>query len=362
LSAQTKNDGFGLLAIRAKPKARLKQVFPVAFGYHAEAEGHQPSELLKLALQAHRSGFDFIAISDHFHPWFHTHAASCFAWTWISAAAATVPKVKLGPLVSAAIGRYNPPLIAQAFATMDEMYPGRFFLGLGTGEAMNEIPLGIPWPKFGERLQRLKETVEIIRALWTTEFVDYRGKCYSLKSANLYTKPRTKIPIYMAASGPRSAALVGSHADGYATVDHLLPRFKEIWQAIESSAKKAGRDPKAISRNIELFVSYDKDYANALSSARRWKPVLIPDVLNQPIYDPRQLEDRGSHVDDSEIKKTWTIATDAEELIKKAESVISVGFNEVQFHSSSPSEEEFMRAYSEEVLPYLKSTYGKIAS
>ena len=281
----------------------MKQVFPIAFGYHAEAEGHQPSELLKLALQAYHAEFDFIAISDHFHPWFHTHAASCFAWSWISAAAASVPRVKLGPLVSAAIGRYNPALIAQAFATMDEMYPGRFFLGLGTGEAMNEIPLGIPWPKFGERLQRLKESVEIIRALWTSEFVDYRGKCYSLKGANLYTKPRTKIPIYIAASGPSSAALVGSHADGYATVDHLLPRFKEIWQAIESSAKKAGRDPQTISKNIELFVSYDKDYANAVSSARTWKPVLIPDVLNQPIYDPRQLEDRGSHIDDPEIQK-----------------------------------------------------------
>jgi coenzyme F420-dependent glucose-6-phosphate dehydrogenase len=337
----------------------LKKVFPILVGYHAEAEGHQPSELLNLALEAHRSGFDFIAISDHFHPWFHTHAASCFAWSWISAAAATVPKVKLGPLVSAAIGRYNPALIAQSFATMDEMYPGRFFLGLGTGEAMNEIPVGIPWPKFGERLQRLKETVEIIRALWTKEFVDYQGQYYSLKGANLYTKPRTKIPIYIPASGPKSAALVGSHADGYATVDHLLPRFNEIWRAIESSAKKAGRDPLAITKNVELFVSYDKDYSKALSSTRKWKPVLIPHVINQPIYDPRQLESYGSKIDDSEIEKTWAIVTSAEQLIKKVESVISIGFNEVQFHSSSPSEEEFMRVCSKEVLPYLKSTYGK---
>jgi coenzyme F420-dependent glucose-6-phosphate dehydrogenase len=335
-------------------------LLPVAFGYHAEAEGHQPSELLKLGLQAHSSGFEFIAISDHFHPWFHSHAASCFAWSWISAAAATVPDLKLGPLVSSAVGRYNPSLMAQAFATMDEMYPGRFFLGLGTGEAMNEIPLGVRWPKFSERLQRLKETVEIIRALWTTEFVDYCGQCYSVKGANLYTRPRTKIPIYLAASSPRTAALVGSHADGYATVDHLLPRFEEIWQAIESSAKKAGRDSQAISKNIELFVSYDKDYAKALSSTRRWKPVLIPDVLNQTIYDPRQLERYGTEIDDSEIEKTWMIVTDAEQLIKKAESVLSLGFNEVQFHSSSPSEEEFMRVCSKEVLPYLKSTYGKM--
>jgi coenzyme F420-dependent glucose-6-phosphate dehydrogenase len=298
-------------------------------------------------------------MSDHFHPWFHTQAASCFAWSWISAAAATIPDVKLGPLVSAAIGRYNPALIAQAFATMDEMYPGRFFIGLGTGEAMNEIPLGVPWPEFNERLQRLKETVEIVKALWSTEFVDYHGRYYSLKGANLYTKPRTKIPIYMAASGPKSAALVGSHADGYATVDHLLPKFKEIWYRIESSARKAGRNPRVIRKNIELFVSYDKDYGKALSSARRWKPVLIPDILNQPIYDPRQLESRGSRIDDSEIQKTWLIATDPEQLTKKAESVISLGFDELQFHSSSPSEEEFMHVCGQEVLPYLKSIYAK---
>jgi len=332
---------------------------PIVFGYHAEAEGHPPSELLKLALQAHRAGFDFIPVSDHFHPWFHTRACSCFAWSWITAAAATVPMVKLGPMVSAAVGRYNPALIAQAFATMDEMYPGRFFLGLGTGEAMNEIPLGIRWPRFPERLQRLEETVEIIRALWTREFVDYRGRYYSVKGANLYTKPRTKIPIYIPASGPKTAALVGSHADGFATVDHFLPRFKEIWETIESSARKAGRDPLAISKNVELFVSYDKDYENAVSSARRWKPVLIPDVLNQPIYDPRQLEAYGSGIDDSVVERTWAIATNGDQLIKKAESVISIGFNEVQFHNAGPSEEEFIHVCSKEVLPYLKSTYGK---
>jgi len=334
-------------------------VFPISFGYHAEAEGHPPSELLKLGLQAYRSGFDFIAISDHFHPWFHTQAASSFAWSWLTAAAATVPEVKLGPLVSGAVGRYNPAVIAHAFATMDEMYPGRFFLGLGTGEAMNEIPLGVPWPRFGERLQRLKETIEIVRALWTTEFVDYHGQYYSVKGANLYTKPRTKIPIYVPASGPKTAELVGSHADGFATVDHNLPGLKEVWQAIESSAKKAGRNPQAIRKNIELFVSYDKDYTKALSSARRWKPVLIPEVLNQPIYDPRQLEARGSRIDDYELAKTWAIITDPEQLIKKAEDVITAGFNEVQFHSASPSEEEFMRICSKRVLPYLKSTYAK---
>jgi len=337
-------------------------VLPISFGYRAEAEGHQPSTLLGFALKASNAGFDFVPVSDHFHPWFHTGAAACFAWAWLTAAAATVPRVKLGPMVAAPIERYHPALIAQAFATMDEMYPGRFFLGVGTGEAMNEVPLGYPWPQFTERLERVRESVEIIRALWSGEFVDYPGRYYKLKGARLYTKPRTKIPIYLVANGPKAAVLVGSHADGFGTIDSTSAKFKQIWSIVEASAKKAGRDASKISRQIEMWVSYDKDYDRALASTRKWKSGLIPNVFNLPIYDPRELERLGNEAKDSELGKTWTIATSAEQLIKKAESAMSIGFNEIQYHSSSPSEEEFIRVCSKDVLPYLKSTYRELRS
>jgi coenzyme F420-dependent glucose-6-phosphate dehydrogenase len=332
-------------------------MLPIQFGYRAEQEGHQPSRLLELARLAHKVGFQFMPISDHFHPWFHSGAAAGFAWTWISAAAATVPEIRLGPLVAAPIGRYHPAIIAQAFATMDEMFPRRFFLGLGTGEAMNEAPLGFPWPKFEERLDRLKESVEIIRALWSSDFVKYEGKFYSLNGANLYTKPRTRIPIYLAANGPKAAALVGECADGYVTIAPMLPKFKELWSIVERTAKDAGRDPASISKHIELWVSYSEDYDNALKAARKWKSGLIPDVFNSSIYDPRELEKRGNEYSDLELSRVWTIVTHGEELIKKAEDAIAMGFNEIEFHSASTSEEKFLDVCGKNVLPYLLPRY-----
>jgi len=301
-----------------------------------------------------------VPVSDHFHPWFHTGASACFAWSWLTAAAATVPKVRLGPMVVAPIGRYHPAIIAQAFATMDEMYPGRFFLGMGTGEAMNEVPLGYSWPPFPERLGRLREAVEIIRALWGGEFVDYPGSYYKLKGAKLYTKPKTRIPIYLVANGPKAGSLVGSHADGYGTLDLVLEKSKEIWSAVEASARNAGRDPSTISRNVELYVSYNRDYDRALASTRKWKSGLIHNAFSLPVYDPRELERLGENESDSELAKIWTIATSAEQLIKKAESAIAYGFNEVQFHSSSPSEEEFIEVCGKDVLPYLRSTHRNL--
>jgi len=249
-------------------------MLPIEFGYRAEQEGHPPSRLLELARLTEKAGFQFMPISDHFHPWFHTGAAAGFAWTWISAAAAMIPNIRLGPMVVAPIGRYHPAIIAQSFATMDEMFPGRFFLGLGTGEAMNELPLGFPWPSFEERLERLRESVEIIRTLWSSDFVKYEGKFYSLKGANLYTKPRTRIPIYIAAHGSRTAALVGKFADGFATIN-AFPKFNELWSIIERTAIEAGRDPATIAKHTELFVSYAADYEQAVSAERKWKPVML---------------------------------------------------------------------------------------
>jgi coenzyme F420-dependent glucose-6-phosphate dehydrogenase len=326
----------------------------IQFGYRAEAEGHQPNDLLRYTALAEIAGFDFIPISDHFQPWFHTNAACPFAWSWIPAAAARTPRVRFGTIVTAPIGRYHPAVIAQAFATMDSMFPGRIFITLGTGEAMNDSPLGYPWPKFSERLERVREAVEIMRQLWTCNFADYTGKYFTLKDANLYTKPKTKIPIYLAANGPQTAALVGTHGDGYATVDPVKENIKHLWPIIDHAAKAAGRDATKLGKNVELFVSYSKNYDEALASARRWKPALIPNILNLPVADPRELERRGNQISDSELAKAWTIATDPEDIIRKVQDAINLGYDEIQLHSSSPSEEEFLKMCANELLPHLR--------
>ena len=329
----------------------------IQFGYRAEAEGHQPDELLRFAALAQSCGFDFVPISDHFHPWFHTNAACPFAWSWMSAAAATIPNIRLGTIVTAPIGRYHPAVIAQAFATMDAMFPNRIFIALGTGEAMNDSPLGYPWPKFPERLERLKESLEIIRQLWTMDFVDYSGTYYTLKGAKLYTKPKGRIPIYVAANGPQAASLVGRYADGYATVDPVMGNIKTLWPIIEGAAKDSGRDANKLSKNVELFFSYSQDYNEALASARKWKSSLIPNILNLPIHDPRELERQGNEISDDELAKVWTITTDAEPIINKAEEAIALGYNEIQLHSASPSEENFLNMCNKDVLPHLKQEF-----
>lgn len=332
----------------------------IQFGYRAEAEGHQPDELLRFAALAQTSGFDFVPISDHFHPWFHTNAACPFAWSWMSVAAATIPNIRLGTIVTSPIGRYHPAVIAQAFATMDAMFPNRVFIALGTGEAMNDSPLGYPWPKFPERLERLKESLEIIRQLWTMDFVNYSGTYYTLNGAKLYTKPKGRIPIYVAANGPQAASLVGKYADGYATIDPVMSNIKTLWPMIEQAAKDAGRDANQLSKNVELFFSYSQNCDEALASARKWKSSLIPNILNLPIHDPRELERQGNEISDDELAKVWTIATDAEPIIKKAEAAISLGYNEIQLHSASPSEENFLNMCSKDVLPHLRQEFGSV--
>jgi coenzyme F420-dependent glucose-6-phosphate dehydrogenase len=333
---------------------------PIRYGYRVEAERYQPDVLLGYAKLAYYAGFEFIPVSDHFHPWFHDRAACQFSWSWMPAAAALIPKVKFGTIVSACIGRYHPGLIAQAFATMDVIFPGRVFVALGTGEAMNDSPLGYPWPKFDERLERMREAVEILRALWTSDFVNYNGKYFRLNGANLYTKPKTQIPIYIAGYGPKAVTLVGKYGDGYATGSSAMSTYPQTWKIIEATAKSTGRDPGKISRNMEVFVAYDKDHEKALSAARRWKPVLIPNVLNSPIHDPRELESLGGKISDIELTNMISITTSADDLIKRAESAISLGINEIQFHNAGPSEEEFLDICGKEVLPYLKQQYKEI--
>ena len=177
------------------------------FGYRAVEEKWQPSRLLDLAVIAESLGFDFICTSDHFHPWFHQGGCGGQAWVWIAAAAAKTKNIRLGTGVTTPSIRYHPAIIAQSFATLAEMFPLRIFLGLGTGEAMNEIPLGLEWPHFKERAERLQEAIDVINLLWKGDFVTYTGKFFSLRNARLYTIPAKKIPIYVAASGPKVAKL-----------------------------------------------------------------------------------------------------------------------------------------------------------
>ncbi|MDH5686711.1 MAG: TIGR03557 family F420-dependent LLM class oxidoreductase [Candidatus Bathyarchaeota archaeon] len=335
----------------------------IEFGYVCLHETHSPIELLENAVLAEKRGFDFLLSSDHFHPWMHTNAWSGFAWVWISAAAERTERAPIGTCVTPPLFRYHPALVAQAFATLGFMYPGRIFITVATGEAMNEVPLGYPWPSHQERLKRLEEAVKIIRLLWEKEFVTYSGEYFRLRSANLYTKPGQPVPLYVAAGGPRIAQMAGQYGDGLLTrvmdVDYLR---STILPAFSKGAGMEGKNPNQLVKIVGIAVTYAEDRAKAIRSARQWAPTKIPDIhrsrTERSFFDPRILEEKGKQVSDEEVLKDILITPSFEECIAKIESFIKLGFNKIYVLSRSPNDKEFIAWFASRILPYLKETYG----
>ncbi len=330
----------------------------IQFGFYCAHEQYDPVRLLDFAVEAERHNFDTIWSSDHFHPWSHNGANSGFALSWLGIAAERTSRVRIGS-VSATIMRYHPAIIAQAFATLDFIFPGRIFLCLATGEAMNEMPLGLKWPSYQKRLMRIRESFEIIRALWTREFVDYEGRSYQLRKANLYTKPKTKIPIYMVASGKKSGYVAGYYADGVVISARVFEQvfLEEVLPAMEKGAKDSGRDFSKIKKIVHSIVSYDEDFDKAVESCRFWNPTLVPGIFNSDIYDPRELEMLGNTITREQVIQKRFIITSKEEAIKLIEKWIRLGVNEVEFLSTSPDQLKFIRFMGEKVIPYIKDTY-----
>lgn len=329
-------------------------------GYYAHTGMYPPGRLADFCRLAEDSGFDEVWAGDHFHPWAHTGANASFCWIFLAVAAERTRRVTLGTGVTAPILRYNPAIVAQALATLDNLYPGRIFLGLGTGEAMNEVPIGYGWPKTSERIARLEEAIRVIKLLWEKEFVSMRGKYYRLRKANLYTKPASHIPIYIAAHGPKTATLAGRYADGIVTISFPADYYlKTLFPAIENGVKLAGRDLSRIYKVIELNGAYDEDFETAVQACRKVAAASLPFFFKLNVYDPREIETFGKFVDPKELAKTWLIATDPEDCVKRIESYIKLGFSGVHVANLGSNEERFIRMYGQSVIPYLKDTYGE---
>ncbi|MEH6623761.1 MAG: glucose-6-phosphate dehydrogenase (coenzyme-F420), partial [Dietzia maris] len=243
-------------------------------GYKASAEQFGPRDLVEFAVLAERAGMDSATVSDHFQPWRHDGGHAPFSLAWMTAVGERTERLQLGTSVLTPTFRYNPAVLAQAFATMACLYPGRVFLGVGTGEALNEIATGHQgeWPEFKERFARLRESVRLMRELWTGETTSFEGDYYSTKDAFLYDVPEGGVPVYVAAGGPVVAKYAGRVGDGFICTsgkgmelytDKLLP-------AVEEGAQINGRDSAQIDRMIEIKISYDPDPAAALENCRFW--------------------------------------------------------------------------------------------
>lgn len=329
----------------------------LVLGYKASTEQFAPSQLLDWVIEAERCGFDSVTASDHLHPW-RNDGVECFSvWPWLGAVGARTRQIQFGPGVTCPTFRYNPAVIAEQAATLAAMYPGRFWLGLGTGEALNEAAATGAWPDFPERYARLVEAIQIIRRLWAGEHLTYRGRYFRTRAAHLYTRPSQPIPLLVGAAGVRSVQLAGQYADGWMVPcgpgsldqvrDALIP-------ALETGARKTYRAPESIIRAVEVKVVYAESLAEALQDARLWASTLLEGREKYGLYDPRDLQKYASRLSDQEIARHWLISADPDEHVAFAEKLIRLGFTQLFFHAPGPRQGEFIQFYGREVLPRLR--------
>jgi coenzyme F420-dependent glucose-6-phosphate dehydrogenase len=329
----------------------------IEIGWACEHEQFQPEILLEHGVAAEKAGFDFVWVSDHFHPFAHTNAAGGFAWSSLTALAERTIRISVGTSVTCPSFRYHPAIVAQAFATMDRFYPGRIHLGVGTGEPLNETPLGFDWPPISVRIERLREAVKVIRKLWTGDRVTFNGKFWKLKRAKLYSPPFKTIPIYVAAGGPKMAEFAGELGDGIiCTPTQHTTLYDNLFPAFERGAKKAGKDPATLERAAEVWVSYDEDYDKALKSTRFWAGALLPFVFTHAVGDPEEIERYGSFVGDEQMKDHWCIGPDIDEHISLMRRSINAGFNKIYIVCSSPDMKKTISVFGKEVLPALRNS------
>ena len=235
----------------------------VKLGWKAGPEQYQPDELLEYAVVADQSGFESLDVSDHFHPWAESGHA-CFSWTWLGAAAVKTKKIELGPGVTCPILRYHPSIIAQASATLDNFAPGRTYLAIGTGEALNEYSAVGAWPDYDVRQDMMRESIDLIRQLWTGDEITFNGMYYNTQKARLYTPPVSDIPLYVSSLVPESAGFAGRYGDGLITVGGNKPEhYEQMLENFEVGAREAGKDPSSMPRLIELNVAYTDDTDSA---------------------------------------------------------------------------------------------------
>jgi len=331
----------------------------VQFGYKASAEQFGPRELLDFSVLAEQCGLEIIAVSDHFQPWRHHGGHSPAALTWLGAVGERTERSLLGTSVLTPTMRYEPAVVAQAFATLALLNPGRVFLGVGTGEAMNETPVtGGEWPGTKERRLRLAESIELIKRLWTEERVSFQGDYYRTIRATIYDKPAEPVPIYIAASGPLAAKLAGRAGDGFiATSGKKQELYEELLAGLAEGAEAAGRDASQIPKMIEIKVSYDHDPDYARDACRWWAALSLTAEEKSGVEDPIEMERLADEAADRAHSR-FIVSDDPEEVVDKIAWYVDLGFDQLVFHAPGEDQGHFLEQFGADILPLLQSRFG----
>ncbi|MEX0622029.1 MAG: TIGR03557 family F420-dependent LLM class oxidoreductase [Candidatus Woykebacteria bacterium] len=322
------------------------------FFFSLEHEQFQPEKIVGLAKLVEEAGFDGIAVSEHFHPWVDDIGAGGFAFSTLGAIAAVTKKVRLMTNVVSPLFRYHPAIVAQAAATIDRLSSGRFELGVGTGWSLNESPLGYKFPNYKERAERMREALEIMRRLLDGEKLTYTGKYYKTDRAKLYSPPNRKIPIYMAAAGPKSAALAGQKTDGViVSVKNPAESLQKVIEPAKKAATSAGRtNPKIIASRWTIIA---RDYDEAWKAIQPWRGLRVPG--RDKAVDPQDLRMEADMLGPKELLKNFTLVQDQKELTEVYSTLIEeLGADTVVTSIASTNPESIIKMVAKQVLPTLK--------
>lgn len=314
-------------------------------GYHASHEQFSPSALLRHVQHAERAGFTAAMCSDHFHPWSEAQGESGFAWSWLGAALQAT-RLPFG-VVCAPGYRYHPAIIAQAAATLAEMYPGRFWLAAGSGERLNEHITGGAWPPKADRNERLRECIDVMRALWAGETVTHRGHV-TVEEACLYTRPETPPPVIGAALTEATAEWLGGWADGLITVN----AEKEKLQRVIDAFHRGGGEGKQLL--LQAKVSYATSDAEALRGAHeQWRSVAFDSNVLAELHMPAEFDAAARFVDENEMRRPVHVSSDPERHAEWLRGFAGFGFDAIYIHNVHPDQQRFIDAFGEHVIPAL---------
>jgi G6PDH family F420-dependent oxidoreductase len=317
----------------------------VQVGYAISSEEHSPLDLVNHARRAEEVGFDFAMISDHFHPWVPSQGNSPFVWSVLGGIAQATRRLRVGTGVTCPIQRIHPAIIAQASATAAAMMPGRFILGLGSGENLNEHILGDRWPNAFNRLEMLEEAIEIIRLLWEGGEQSYEGEYYTVEDAELYTLPDEPPPIYIAAAGEEALELAAEFGDGLITTDtesEMVHKFEE-----------AGGNGKP--RMGQIKVCWAESEAAARQTVQEWWPVSsVSGRLHSDLPTPSHFQDAVDLMGEIQIPASTILGPDPDLHLEAIRKAVEAGFDQVYVHQIGPDQAGFFQFYQREILPALE--------
>jgi coenzyme F420-dependent glucose-6-phosphate dehydrogenase len=315
----------------------------IRYGLTLSSEEHEPRRLVDIAELAETNGFDFVSISDHFHPWVDAQGHSPFVWGVLGAIAERTRDITVGVGVTCPIVRIHPAVCAQATATASCLLEGRLVWGVGTGEALNEHILGDRWPPADVRLEMLEEALPLIRVLWTGQMVTHRGKHYVVENARIYDPPPGEIPVIVSAFGDEAAQVAARCGDG-------------LWisggsaDAVDAYRRHGGSGPVY----AQLTLCYASDRDEAMQTAHRvWPNAGVPGQLSQDLPTPRHFEQAASVVTPEMVASSVPCGPDPVPLIEKVGELVEAGVDNIYFHQIGPDQEGFCRFWHEQLRPEL---------